>query len=123
MAIQACIKNSRSWGSRCSASRGNLKKLRIKIGDPVNEPAPFAVDRSRRRPVLGKVMFPFPAVFRNFGNTILALFEIIPKRIDIIGLRILAGNPDNGNIQRFSFRFLTALIPGRGKDAFSSRFG
>ncbi len=75
IAFHVCIKSRNCSGPICDASLGKFRKERVKFADTVNKTAP-----SETRVILiTGVTAPVPAVRRNFGNTVIPVYDVLPK--------------------------------------------
>ena len=74
-----------------------MKKEGIKILDPVKCSKPFTIDLPDRRWIGIIIARDIKARARNFADGIFPLNQIVPKVGQILGVRILARHPHNGN--------------------------
>ncbi len=78
--------------------RRHIEKHRVEFVDAVDEAAPFAVSHAGLVAVWIEVQTVVPALRGDFGDAVLAVFEVVPERLYIVGLRVASGQTDDGDI-------------------------
>ena len=67
--------------------RRDVEEQRIELVDAGDEAAPLAVVVPALRAVLAEVLAPVPALFRDLGDAVLAVAQVLPVRLEVDRLR------------------------------------
>ena len=79
----------------------DIEEQRVELVHAFDEAAPFAAGGAGLVLVGVEVKLVIPAIRRDLGDAILAVLEVLPKRLDVDRLRIAPGDADDGHFHRF----------------------